>query len=82
MCCAANTALTFDSISSSCSRYSLLIEFNESDNIIWHSYLFEDSDNIYFECTTYDADDVKRYGFSMAKISEEFVEEIRDLCNE
>ena len=62
--------------------YSLLIEFNESDNIIWHSYLFEDSDNIYFECTTYDADDVKRYGFSMAKIDETFVEEIRGLCNE
>ena len=62
--------------------YSLLIEFNESDNIIWHSYLFEDSDNIYFECTTYNADDVERYGFSMAKISEEFVEEIRGLCNE
>ena len=59
--------------------YSLMIEFNESDNIIWHSYLFEDSDNIYFECTTYNADDFKRYGFSMAKISEEFVEEIRGL---
>ena len=59
--------------------YSLLIEFNESDNIIWHSYLFEDSDNIYFECTAYGADDVERKSFSMAKISEEFVEEIRRL---
>jgi len=62
--------------------YSLLIEFNESDNIIWHTYLFEysdNSDNIYFECTTYDTDDVERYGFSMAKISDEFVEEIRGL---
>lgn len=61
--------------------YSLLIEFNESDNIIWHSYLFEDSDNIYFDCTIYDADDIDRSGFSIAKISEEYVEEIRGLIN-
>ena len=62
--------------------YSLLVEFNECDNIIWHTYLFEysdNSDNIYFECTTYDTDDVNRYGFSMAKISDEFVDEIRGL---
>lgn len=56
--------------------YSLLIEFNESDNIIWHSYLFEDSDYLYFKCTTYDEDGVERNGFSMAKIGDEFVEEI------
>ena len=62
--------------------YSLLVEFNENDNIIWHSYLFEDSDNIYFDCTIYDADDIERNGFSMAKIDEKFVEEIRGLCNE
>lgn len=61
--------------------YSLLIEFNESDNIIWHSYLFEDSDNIYFDCTIYDADDIDRNGFSMAKIDEEFVEEIRGIID-
>ena len=57
----------------------MLIEFNESDNIIWHSYLFEDSDNLYFDCTTYDADNVERKSFSMAKIDEEFVEEIRGI---
>lgn len=62
--------------------YSLLIEFNENDNIIWHSYLFEDPDNTYFDCTIYDADDIERNGFSMAKIDEKFVEEIRGLCNE
>ena len=59
--------------------YSLLIEFNESDNIIWHSYLFEDSDNLYFDCTTYDADNVERKSFSMAKIDSEYVEELRKL---
>lgn len=61
--------------------YSLLIEFNESDNIIWHSYLFEDPDNLYFDCTTYDADNVERKSFSMAKIDEEFVEEIRGIID-
>lgn len=61
--------------------YSLLIEFNESDSIIWHSYLFEDADNIYFECTTYGSDDVDRNDFSMAKIGEEFVEEIRGIID-
>lgn len=61
--------------------YSLLIEFNESDSIIWHSYLFEDSDNIYFECTTYDAEDVERDGFSLAKIDDKYVEQIRGLID-
>ena len=59
--------------------YSLLIEFNESDSIIWHSKLLKASDNIYFECTTYDANDIDRKSFSMAKIGEEYVEEIRGL---
>lgn len=61
--------------------YSLLIEFNENDNIVWHSYLFEDSDDIYFECTAYSADDVDRNGFSMAKISDEFAEEVRRIID-
>ena len=57
----------------------LLIEFNESNDIIWHSYLYEDSDNIYFECTTYTADDVDRKGLSLAKISDEYLAEMREL---
>jgi len=60
-------------------EYSLLIEFNECDNIIWHSYLCEDSENLYFECTTYDVENVERKGFSIAKIDDEYKEEIRGL---
>ena len=60
-------------------NYSLLIEFNECDNIIWHSYLCEDSENLYFECTTYGVEDVERKVFSLAKIDDEYKEEIRGL---
>lgn len=62
-------------------QYSLLIEFNESNNIIWHSYLLKDSDNIYFECTTYDAEDVERENFSLAKIDDRYAEQILDLID-
>lgn len=61
--------------------YSLLIEFNESNNIIWHSYLFGDSDNIYFECTIYDAEDVERESFFLAKIDDKYAEQILDLID-
>lgn len=59
--------------------YSLLIDFNESESIVWHSYLFTDDDNIYFECTSYDADDIDRKSFSMAIISDEYATEIRGM---
>lgn len=60
-------------------NYSLLIEFNECDNIIWHSYLCEDSENLYFECTAYGVEDVERKGFSIAKINDEYKAEIHSL---
>lgn len=66
-------------LNSSIEYYSLLIEFNECDNIIWHSYLCEDSENLYFECTTYDVEDVERKVVSIAKIDDEYKEEIRGL---
>lgn len=59
--------------------YLLLIDFNESKDIIWYSYLLEDEDNIYFECTSYAVDNVERRGHSMAKINDEYAKKIWEL---
>ena len=60
-------------------RYSLLIEFEENNNIVWHTYLCELEDEVYFECYLYEGETLKR---EYARLDDDFATTVRQLIDD